>query len=112
MRIIPSGLFPDPRIIYDLSPAEVQAACDGYEEQRRQTIEMHNVYVGSICAAIYNTTPRRGGSSKRALTWRDFFRPTAPKREVVEEQDMETMQQTAMRITRMLGGTIHGSNRN
>lgn len=107
MRIIRSGLFPDPRIIYDLSPAEVQAACEGYEEQRRQTIDMHNVYFGTICAAIYHTTPRRG-SSKRALTWKDFFRPTAPPQEVVEEQDMDTMQQTAMRITRMLGGMIHG----
>lgn len=105
MRIIGSGLFPDPRIIYDLSPAETQAACDGYEKQQRRHTEAQKVYCGMICAAIYNTAP--GKKTKKQLAWTDFFAP-GPSSPGELVQDTYTMQQTAMRVTRMFGGTVHG----
>ncbi len=109
IRVIRMGVFPDPRIAYYLSPAELQAACDGYAERQDRTIDRNSVFFGTVCAAIYNVAIGRKRNSP-PVEWSDIFRPRqtdAP----IEPQSPEIMKQKLIDITRAFGGTIRGKRR-
>ena len=105
-EVIRKGVFPhNPLIVYDLTPAEMRAACDGHNERKSKMIELNNVYFGTICATIVNTTPRKKGS--KAMEWHDFFGKKPEK----TEQTPGTMKMIAEAITKAMGGRIRGSRR-
>ena len=50
-----TGYFDDPRILYDLTPAEIAITIAGKAARDRQQHQMENVRAGTVAAAIYNS---------------------------------------------------------
>lgn len=95
-----TGYFDDPRILYDMTPAEIAAVIEGKGalDQHREYLE--NVRAGTIVAAFYNSL--RTKSSDRVWTWKDIF----PDISVKPTQDMEEMKQRCKDITLIFGGEV------
>jgi len=102
-----TGYFDDPRILYDLTPAEIAATIAGKAARDRQQQQLENVRAGTVCAMIFNQHRRK--RSDKALTWKDFFPDTTVK----PAQSPEEMKQRCRDITLIFGGTVttHGVER-
>ena len=73
-----TGLFPDPRIVYDLTIQEVSVTVRGLNDREQRLQEMNNVRFGTVCATICNVN--RTKKSDKVLKWDDFF-PGGKKKE-------------------------------
>ena len=71
-----TGYWTDPRILYDLTPAEIAAVIAGRMAQERRVQQAENIRAGTICAMV--VAPYRSKGSP-ALTWKDFFPDTTAK---------------------------------
>jgi len=60
-----TGYFDDPRILYDLTPAEIAITIAGKAARDRQQQQMENVRAGTVAAAVYNSRSRSSESSRR-----------------------------------------------
>lgn len=95
-----TGYFEDPRVLYDLTPAEISLVIEGRVARDQQLELAKNVRAGSIVAAIYNSL--RTKKSDRIWTWKDIFPDTSLK----PEQTVEEMKQRCKDITLIFGGEV------
>lgn len=100
-----TGYFDDPRILYDLTPAEIAAVIVGKSNRDRQRELAENVRAGTVAAAVYNTL--RTKKSDKVWTWKDIFPDTSVK----PAQPPEEMKHRCREIALIFGGTVttHGS---
>ena len=95
-----TGYFDDPRILYDLTPAEIAAVIVGKSNRDRQRELAENVRAGTVAAAVYNTL--RTKKSDKVWTWKDIFPDTSVK----PTQNVEEMKQRCKDITLIFGGEV------
>lgn len=95
-----TGYFDDPRILYDMTPAEIAVAITGRTNRDRQHQLMENVRAGTICATIFNQ--HRTKKSDPVLTWKDFFPDTI----VRPSQPTDEMKRRCKEIALIFGGTV------
>ncbi len=95
-----TGYFDDPRILYDLTPAEIATVIEGKAARDRQRELAENVRVGTVVAAVYNTL--RSKKSDKVWTWKDIFPDTSIK----PTQNVEEMKQRCKDITLIFGGEV------
>jgi len=102
-----TGYFDDPRILYDLTPAEIAITIAGKAARDRQQQQMENVRAGTVAAAIYNSLRQK--RTDRVWTWKDIFPDTTPK----QPQSPEEMKRRCKEIALIFGGTVatHGVER-
>lgn len=102
-----TGYFDDPRILYDLTPAEIAITIAGKAARDRQQQQMENVRAGTVAAAIYNSLRQK--RTDRVWTWKDIFPDTTPK----QPQSPEEMKRRCKEIALIFGGTVttHGAER-
>lgn len=93
-----SGIFPDPRLIYDLTPQEVSATIRGANERTKQMQKANNIRAGTICACIYNQNRRK--RNDRIWKWSDFF----PERDLRQAADPKRLEEEALKIMKMFNG--------
>ncbi|MFA5407166.1 MAG: hypothetical protein WC277_04440 [Bacilli bacterium] len=100
-----TGYFDDPRILYDLTPAEIAVAIVGKSNRDRQQQQLENIRAGTVCATIFNQ--HRTKRSDPILTWKDFFPDTSVK----PAQPPGEMKHRCKEIALIFGGTVttHGT---
>ncbi len=100
-----TGYFDDPRILYDLTPAEIAVAIVGKSNRDRQQQQLENIRAGTVCATIF--TQHRTKRSDPILTWKDFFPDTSVK----PAQPPGEMKHRCKEIALIFGGTVttHGT---
>lgn len=97
---VQTGYFDDPRVLYDLTPAEIAAVINGKSARERDQQRLENIRVGTLCATVVNL--RRRKRSDRVFTWKDFFPDGSPK----PAQSVEDMKRVCKEITLMFGGEV------
>jgi len=95
-----TGYFDDPRILYDLTPAEIAATIAGKASLEQQRQQLENVRAGTVCATVFNQHRRR--KSDKAFSWKDFF----PDTRVKPTQSTEDMKRVCREIAVIFGGTV------
>jgi len=94
-----TGYWTDPRILYDLTPAEIAAVIAGQVAQERRVQQAENIRAGTICAMM--VAPYRSKGSP-PLTWKDFFPDTTAK----PAQSEGHMKRIAKGIALAFGGKV------
>jgi len=99
--------FDIPRILYDLTPAEIAITIAGKAARDRQQHQMEKCSGRDGCAAIYNSLRQK--RTDRVWTWKDIFPDTTPK----QPQSPEEMKRRCKEIALIFGGTVttHGAER-
>jgi len=102
-----TGYFDDPRILYDLTPAEIAITIAGKAARDRQQHQMENVRAGTLRPR--STTRSGRNETDRVWTWKDIFPDTTPK----QPQSPEEMKRRCKEIALIFGGTVttHGAER-
>ena len=93
-----SGIFPDPRLVYDLTPQEVSATIRGTNERTKQLQKADNIRAGTVCACIYNQNRRK--RNDRIWKWSDFF----PEKDLRQAADPRHLEEEALKIMKMFNG--------
>ena len=94
-QVMTSGVFDDPRLVYDLTPDEISATIKGKNAREKELQRADNIRIGTICAGIFNQ--HRSKASAKIWKWSDFF----PERDLREKRPDEELQERATKIMEM-----------
>lgn len=85
-QVVLSGVFDDPRTIYDLTPAEISSTIRGKNTREKELQRAENIRIGTLCACVYNQNRQK--RNDKVWKWSDFF-PEKDLREPVDQKDLE-----------------------
>jgi hypothetical protein len=91
--VIRLGVYIDPRVVYDLTPQEINAVLVGISEREKSLQYAENVRLGTLCASVYNS--RRQKRSDKVWKWEDFFKSDMP-RKTQSDRDMKSIARNFM----------------
>jgi len=92
-----SGIWRDPREIYDLTIPEISIISKGVNGRESDLQRSDNIRIGTVCATIFNS--KRTKQTEKVWKWSDFF-PDRYARKPNEKQ----MMMEAENIKRLFGG--------
>ena len=90
-----SGVFDDPRLIYELTPEEIGFVIRGKNTREKELQRAENIRIGTVCAGVFNQ--HRTKNSQKIWKWSDFF----PERDLREKRSNEELQERATKIMEM-----------
>lgn len=95
---IGSGTFPDPRVVYDLTPAEVITTIQGINTREKQLQKGENIRIGTLCACVFNQNRRR--RNDKIWKWTDFF----PEKSLRDPADPDELQKKCLKFMEAYNG--------
>jgi len=94
-QVILSGVFTDPRVIYDLTPAEISVTIKGINSREKELQKADNIRFGTICASVYNQNRQK--RTDKIWKWSDFF----PDKDYREPADQDEIKEKCMMFMKM-----------
>jgi hypothetical protein len=94
-EVAKTGVFADPRLIYDLTTDEIGLTIQGKNAREKELQRAENIRIGTVCAGIYNQ--HRSKASAKIWKWNDFF----PERDLREKRSDDELQDRAKKIMEM-----------
>ena len=98
-QIAMTGLFPDPRLIYDLTIEEISTTIRGLNKRTKDLQTADNMRIGTLCACVYNQNRQK--RNDKIWKWTDFF----PTKDLREPADPDELKEKCMQFARMINGS-------
>lgn len=94
-QVILSGVFDDPRTVYELTPAEISATIQGKNSRIKELQRADNIRAGTICSCIYNQN--RTKRNDKMWKWSDFF----PEKDIRAPADQDKIKEKCLMFMKM-----------
>lgn len=93
-EVVRTGIFSDPRVIYELTPAEIVVTIQGINAREKQLQKAENIRIGTLCACVYNQNRQR--RNDKIWKWTDFF----PEKDLREPANPDELQNKCLKFMR------------
>ena len=99
-QVVLSGVFDDPRLVYNLTIAEITAIMRGKNNREKELQRANNMRAGMVCSCVYNQ--HRQKETDKMWRWDDFF----PDKSITDQTDQDKLMKKLLSIKQVINGEL------